>query len=1107
MGRFDCTDDEELEEEETDGYSDEGSPQRDDEKKLTGDVRADLEHILTSRNLDWNFAFAFQQAYPDAPNPVLRLADLGTIGLPVNAREAEAIKSRAVQAPFGMGERTVVDKTVRDTWEMDSKQVTFGSPRWDEFLQRAVQDVCKALNVNYKTNRPRCELHKLLLYETGSHFLPHVDTEKADGMFATMIIILPSEYTGGSAHLSHSGLSIEYDCSATCLDQTVVLAWYTDVKHEIKPVTSGYRLALSYNLIHTTQAPRPALALDPTISTRLSTVLATWQGAKGRRAPQKILYFLNHSYSHANFHAGALKGADAQKAAILASLAPQHEFALGLANVSCRLAGAADDEYGRGRGDVDFGEIQDSDITVEHFVDMAGNLLAPLLEFDEESETVPAELMDEIGRGPCEKENYEAYTGNEAGSLERWYRRSVLVIWPERNRAAMLHGGKAGFARAAAAVENSSSKKPSPAERTLIDVLLCHEYGDDAQVARLCAQAALKWKDVELWRKVVEHYAPKRGVDVLPIDMYLEAAKVLGFKHVKAAFERVLCADNRNTPRFNFLTAIEVWMSTRPPALRKKASKEVKPWLTIQRKVAVASLTKPDQSECTVLVSAARQLGGMEYLKDHMIPQLLSISDCSFLVKFARAIHEEASFEQPSKDELTRTLLATAIKRTTFYPPLELKDKSARYDMAQCCALAPSYAEACVQIGHIDLANTIFTHFTGIATSHPKRKLTVQGFAADAMLPLVTVVLQGEDTMSKCMNTPEFLELRRTTVKLCMDYLVTTSYAVRRELVRQLAEAIAPRDKSADLLISFVIPALKSTSWPDLQSRVVVDEFRRVAHRSSYPDDYKDHTLGRCLVTIADKYLKGVQLHDVDTIIAELTWGAGVNQKLAQRVLNRVFTAGPWASAHITGIFLPLVPKLRAWAVQSDQLDALAIPFQKIVGSWADTIFGPPPSLPGAQLTELDSLQRWTCTCTNCVRVRRFIDRDTSQSDYFRHTPAAETAHVVEEVKKYASHLVKCDTWNVMDPCRLRVDKSDTIRTYSVWNVNRYQGRQMLRDMSSDDQDLRRLLGDQYAKIATVLAAKPAVSAQPVVFPTAASVYKRRADEGYHFGPRKKRRR
>ncbi|EKM60042.1 uncharacterized protein PHACADRAFT_138464 [Phanerochaete carnosa HHB-10118-sp] len=360
--------------------------------------------------------------YPDAPNPVLKLDGLGTIGLPLSTRDAEAIKSRAVQAPFGMGERTVVDKTVRDTWETDSKKVNFASPRWEAFIQRAVEDVCQTLNVNYKTSQPRCELHKLLLYETGSHFLPHVDTEKADGMFATMIVILPSEYTGGTAHLSHSGLSIDYDCSALSLDQVTVLAWFTDVTHEIKPITSGYRLALSYNLIHTTQALRPAVAPNVGITSRLSKVLEAWQKDEGEDAPQKLVCLLDHKYSHANFHAGALKGADAQKAAVLSALAAQHSFALGLANVRCRFAGSADDEFGRGRyGRVGFEEIQDQEVCVEHLVDMQGTLIAPVLEFDEEEEGVPVELVDAIDDGSCDKEEYEAYTENVRAPLIGMY--------------------------------------------------------------------------------------------------------------------------------------------------------------------------------------------------------------------------------------------------------------------------------------------------------------------------------------------------------------------------------------------------------------------------------------------------------------------------------------------------------------------------------------------------------------------------------------------------------------------------------------------------------------------------------------------------------------
>lgn len=197
------------------------------------DIKGDLAQIL-SEDSSVKGSFAFHHSYPEAPNPTLYLDGLGHIGLPLSIRDAEAIKSRANQAPFGTGERTVVDKSVRDTWELDASQVRFDNPAWDPFLKRVVQEICTTLGVNIAASEPRCELYKLLLYETGSHFLPHVDTEKADGMFATIVVVPPSKFKGGSLHVSHGSLSTVYDCSPKSLTETNVLAWYTDVMHEVK---------------------------------------------------------------------------------------------------------------------------------------------------------------------------------------------------------------------------------------------------------------------------------------------------------------------------------------------------------------------------------------------------------------------------------------------------------------------------------------------------------------------------------------------------------------------------------------------------------------------------------------------------------------------------------------------------------------------------------------------------------------------------------------------------------------------------------------------------------------------------------------------------------
>ncbi len=76
-------------------------------------------------DLEFKGAFSFNKIYSSAPNPVLSIDGLGTLGLPLSTRDAAAIKACAEQAPFGKADKTIVDKSVRDTWEIDASKVTF----------------------------------------------------------------------------------------------------------------------------------------------------------------------------------------------------------------------------------------------------------------------------------------------------------------------------------------------------------------------------------------------------------------------------------------------------------------------------------------------------------------------------------------------------------------------------------------------------------------------------------------------------------------------------------------------------------------------------------------------------------------------------------------------------------------------------------------------------------------------------------------------------------------------------------------------------------------------------------------------------------------------
>lgn len=77
------------------------------------DLQKDLEEVLGS-DADFGGDFSFHEKIRSTPNPLLTLKGLGTIGLPLSTREAAVVKANCKQAPFGMGERTVVDHAVRD---------------------------------------------------------------------------------------------------------------------------------------------------------------------------------------------------------------------------------------------------------------------------------------------------------------------------------------------------------------------------------------------------------------------------------------------------------------------------------------------------------------------------------------------------------------------------------------------------------------------------------------------------------------------------------------------------------------------------------------------------------------------------------------------------------------------------------------------------------------------------------------------------------------------------------------------------------------------------------------------------------------------------------
>jgi hypothetical protein len=202
------------------------------------------------------------------------------------------------------------------------------------------------------------------------------------------------------------------------------MAFYAILILPQKPITSGYRLALAYNLIHTTTSLRPALAAVSATVTRLRHVLLSWK-QNPDQVPDKIIYMLDHKYSQANLSGSALKSRDAHVFAILDNLAKEIGFCLGLASVEHRQTGYAEDNGGyayRGRrgwwdggdddGDVDMAEVEEETTSVENLVNVDGKIIRKNpVDFDDEVETIP-QLDGYFEGDDYDDQDYEGYQGN-----------------------------------------------------------------------------------------------------------------------------------------------------------------------------------------------------------------------------------------------------------------------------------------------------------------------------------------------------------------------------------------------------------------------------------------------------------------------------------------------------------------------------------------------------------------------------------------------------------------------------------------------------------------------------------------------------------------------
>lgn len=435
-------------------------------RRLRGDAQAAFSVELTARPDDLS----------------LEVEGFGRVAFPVTPAKARKLLGLGQPARFGRGEQTLTDPDVRDTWEIPKHLVR---AEWKDAMLKVI-----LATVREELGLPNgsvltAGLHSLLVYEPNQFFLAHQDSEKDDSMVGTLVVTLPSSHTGGELMVGLGEERKSYRGSKTALS---LVAFYADCRHEVLKVKSGYRITVTYNLLLQGDTSRPegdagtVSELSALLREHFSTPVPRYYSGPPVAPPNRLVYLLDHEYTPRGLNWQRLKGADASRGSLLRAAADGAgcEAILALADVKTTHSAfehgydeygyghwddeyGDDDEYGGGDGEYDIQELIDSEVTLTHWAGPDGARLEETALSVAGTEVCASTPTGDLE--PYESE-YEGYMGNWGNTLDRWYHRAAVVVWPREqafaNRAetspswaldqlaAMASAGDLAGARAAA---------------------------------------------------------------------------------------------------------------------------------------------------------------------------------------------------------------------------------------------------------------------------------------------------------------------------------------------------------------------------------------------------------------------------------------------------------------------------------------------------------------------------------------------------------------------------------------------------------------------------------------------------------------------------------
>ncbi|KAF5359066.1 hypothetical protein D9758_004798 [Tetrapyrgos nigripes] len=631
----------------------------------------------------WTFSLKPVTDARKVPDPALTVDGVGCLRLPLDEAQAQVLIEKAQQASI----------TSNGPVKIDASELHFLNSEFNSWLRKTL-DPKVAAAFGLQPSDMIMQLSKLLLFEgNGSHLQATQTTENAPGMFATVLVSLPCEHTGGELVLTHSNSTTTYESSTTSLDVIDVTGWYTGVCYEVKPVTSGYRLCLCFNLFHAIDSASGIPRLDSAVSSDegLRAVLTKWKDNRNLLASKSgdtVAYVLNGGQYGSNYdklRSGIrfLDDEDARLVSNVRNVAEGLGFFLGIAMFELNRGGNIDSDDSWSGDDLCYGfvtednryrlmtEVFETNSQIWAFHDLDGVKM----------EHMELECSSLILKNDFFDKNVPTFQGYAVvdRSYEQWeqsYNLTALII---------IHGDKPYCTRLRAfqmiqRLEKASiaASEPSSAEKESVHELLKSLPRLQKEQVYQLMHCACLWKDNDLLDGVM------KGVDLQlgEVSRYFEVWDVFGWEIFSERIQPRLRQMKGLSTKYEFLEAL----STHPSSVQEAGI--VREWRDKVFNAILRELQEVNKLDVPIMFSLIEK-HGMKWFMEQVFPNLPKEIEGStldlhaFWKEFVKGLLDKYAGKEPTE-------YSSAVGTATFPPTTPLL-KSLKILVELCIDTGPAF--------------------------------------------------------------------------------------------------------------------------------------------------------------------------------------------------------------------------------------------------------------------------------------------------------------------------------------------------------------------------------------------------------------------------------